>query len=67
MDGAEKDRTSGKEGGRISLEGDARLGRSFAQTADAHMWSKATVGAEADGERGNAHRIVPVECLGGSG
>lgn len=57
------------EGGRtyLSLEGDARLGRSFAQTADAHMWSKAIVGAEADGERGNAHRIVPVECLGGSG
>lgn len=40
--------------------------KSFAQTADVRSWSKeAIVGAEADRREGDAHRIVPVECLGG--
>lgn len=49
----------------VSLEGGASLGRSSAQTVDVRIRPKAIVGAEEGGERGNAHRIVPVECLGG--
>lgn len=62
------DKASGKEGGRISLSrGGASLGRSFAQTADAHVSSKAHCRGLRQTARGNAHRIVPVECLGGTG
>lgn len=50
MDGTDNDKASGKEAGRISRRGPS-LGRSFAQTADVRIWSKAIVGAEADGER----------------
>lgn len=66
MDGAENDKASGKEGGRISLSLSRGAGPrdEAAQTADVHIWTK-PLSELRKTAAGDAHRIVPVECLGG--
>lgn len=71
MDGAEKDVASEWEGGRTYLSrgtpasGGALL-RLRRRTHTSHLVEGHRRGLRQTA-RGNAHRIVPVECLGGSG
>lgn len=62
--GWSRERQGEWEGGRTYLSLGARPREEAAQTADVHIWSKPLLELRKTAT-GDAHRIVPVECLGG--